>query len=179
MTTHGPAVTPRAETPHATEEGANRAAPTAVPLRPPGDHSTPHHTLSGAGTREPASDTFHGSIRRETSHWTDRPPPGAIPTFPTTNTPPHSLTHSDPSGHLHSRGHVHPDRTRIGGEDPAVNIDDWLPSLERASTWNGWSMTEKVMQLPGYVKGRALQEWSLLSPTVQQDYTAAIEALRS
>ena len=188
VTTHGPAVTPRAETPHAIEEGATCAAPTAVPLRPPGDHSipgTPHHTLSGAGTREPASgDTFHGSIRRETSHWTDRPPPGAIPTFPTTTTPPHSLTHSDPSGHLHSRGHVHPDRTRRGkappipffsGEDPAVNVDDWLPSLERASTWNGWSMIEKLMQLPGYLKGRALQEWSLLSPTVQQDYTAAID----
>ena len=192
VTTHGPAVTPRTETPHVTEEGATRAVPTAVPLRPPGDHSipgTPHRTLSGAGTREPATgDTFHGSIRRETSHWTDRPPPGAIPTFPTTTTPPHSLTHSDPSGHLHSGGHVHPDRTRRGkappipffsGEDPAVNVDDWLPSLERASTWNGWSMTEKVMQLPGYLKGRALQEWSLLSPTVQQDYTAAIEALRS
>ena len=28
-------------------------------------------------------------------------------------------------------------------------------------------------------KGRALQEWSLLSLTVQQDYTAAIDALRS
>ena len=190
MTTHGPAVPPRAETPHATEEGATSAAPTAVPLRPPGDHSipgTPHHTLSGAGTREPASgDTFHGLIRRETSHWTDRLPPGAIPTFPTT--PPHSLTHSDPIGHLHSRGHVHPDRMRRGnappipffsGEDPAVNVDDWLPSLERASTWNGWSMTEKVMQLPGYLKGRAVQEWSLLSPTAQQDYTAAIEAIRS
>jgi membrane protein required for beta-lactamase induction len=35
------------------------------------------------------------------------------------------------------------------------------------------------MQLPGYLKGRALQEWSLLGPTVQQDYTAAIDALRS
>ena len=35
------------------------------------------------------------------------------------------------------------------------------------------------MQLPGYLSGRALQEWCLLGPTVQQDYTNAIEALRS
>ena len=41
VTTHGPAVTPRTETPHVTEEGATRAVPTAVPLRPPGDHSMP------------------------------------------------------------------------------------------------------------------------------------------
>ena len=171
VTTHGPAVTPRAETPHATEEGATRATPTAIPLMPPGDHSipgTPHHTLSGAGTREPANgDTFHGSIRRETSHWTDRPPPGAIPTFPTTTTPPHSLTHSDPSGHLHSRGHIHPDRTRRGkappipffsGEDPAVNVGDHFVSQSQASTiqcdvrdpgdllqlWNAWPHGEEL-----------------------------------
>ena len=64
------------------------------------------------------------------------------------------------------------------GEDPAINVDDWLPSLERASSWNGWSTTEKLMQLPGYLKGRALQEWRLLSRSEQQDYTTAINALR-
>ena len=51
--------------------------------------------------------------------------------------------------------------------------------FERASAWNGWSVTEKLMQLPGYLKGRVLQEWRLLGPSVQRDYTAAIEALRS
>ena len=35
------------------------------------------------------------------------------------------------------------------------------------------------MQLPGHLKGRALQEWRLLEQTVQQDYRTAIEALRS
>ena len=35
------------------------------------------------------------------------------------------------------------------------------------------------MQLLGYLKGRALQEGSLLSPTVQQDYKAAVGALLS
>ena len=65
------------------------------------------------------------------------------------------------------------------GEDPAITVDNWLPSLERASTWNGWSMSEKLMQLPGYLRGRALQEWRLLGRTLQQDYEAAISALRS
>ena len=91
-------------------------------------------------------------------------------------------------GHPHYGEPVPSERTRKGrvppiqffsGEDPAVTVDDWLPSLERASTWNRWSVTEKLMQLPGHLKGRALQEWSLLSLTVQQDYTAAIDALRS
>ena len=67
----------------------------------------------------------------------------------------------------------------FSGKDPAVTVDDWLPSLEPASAWNGWSVTEKLMQLPGNLKGRTLQEWSLLGQTVQQDYTAAINALRS
>ena len=35
------------------------------------------------------------------------------------------------------------------------------------------------MQLPGYLRGRALQEWRLLHRTEQQDYPKAIEALRA
>ena len=66
----------------------------------------------------------------------------------------------------------------FSGEDPAITVDDWLLNLERAATWNRWSTTEKLMQLPGYLKGRALQEWRLLSQTEQEDYTIAIQALR-
>ena len=58
-------------------------------------------------------------------------------------------------------------------------MDDWLPSLERASDWNRWSATEKLMQLPGYLKGQARQEWRLLNPAEQQDFKAAINALRA
>ena len=67
----------------------------------------------------------------------------------------------------------------FSGEDPAITVDDWLPSLERASSWNGWSTSEKLMQLPGYLKGRALQEWRLLSQSEQNDFTAAVNALRA
>ncbi len=66
----------------------------------------------------------------------------------------------------------------FSGEDPAVLLDDWLPSLERASLWNGWSPKDKLMQSPGYLRGRALQEWRLLQSTEQQSYSPAIDALR-
>ena len=77
------------------------------------------------------------------------------------------------------RGRAPPPIEFFTGEDPSITVDDWLPSLERASDWNSWTATEKLMQLPGHLKGRALQEWRLLEQTVQQDYRTAIEALRS
>ena len=65
----------------------------------------------------------------------------------------------------------------FSGENPAIAVDDWLPSLEHASSWNGWSTSEKLMELPSYLKGRALQEWRLLSHSEQQDFTMAINTL--
>ena len=88
------------------------------------------------------------------------------------------LEHSAGSASVQQRRGRAPPIEFFSGEDPAITVDDWLPSLERASTWNGWSVTEKLMQLPGYLNGQALQEWRLLSQTEQQDYTMAIQALR-
>lgn len=65
------------------------------------------------------------------------------------------------------------------GEDPSILLDDWLPCLERAATWNEWTVDDKLMQLPGYLKGRALQEWRLLPRSEQQSYPVAVEALRA
>ena len=45
------------------------------------------------------------------------------------------------------------------GHNPEILLDDWLPVLQRAATWNGWTQQEHLIQLAG---GRALQEWSLL-----------------
>ena len=39
------------------------------------------------------------------------------------------------------------------GEDRRITFDDWLPILERAAIWNGWTQDELLMQLTGYLRG--------------------------
>ena len=63
-------------------------------------------------------------------------------------------------------------------ESTEVTFDDWLLTLERAATWNGWTSSEALMQLTGHLKGRALQEWKLLTSEHKISYQAAIKALR-
>ena len=88
--------------------------------------------------------------------------------------------HQQSSHTLQESGQSAPGKSStITGDDPVITLDDWLPSLERATTWNGWSMSEELMKLPGYLRGRALQEWRLLGRTLQQDYETAISALGS
>ena len=62
--------------------------------------------------------------------------------------------------------------------DPEVHLDDWLPSLSRAATWNKWFSEELLIQLAGHLKGRALQEWNLLGEDQISSYDIAIQALR-
>ena len=70
-----------------------------------------------------------------------------------------------------------PPVNEFSGEDPECPLDDWLPSLERAIAWNDWSEEERMIQLAGYLKGRALQEWNLLQPEERASFTRATEAL--
>ena len=64
------------------------------------------------------------------------------------------------------------------GEDSRITFDDWLPILERAATWNGWTQDELLMQLAGYLRGRALQEWKLLDAKAKTTYHSTVKALR-
>ena len=41
------------------------------------------------------------------------------------------------------------------GEGLASTLDDWLSSLQIATTWYGWSEDEKLMQFGGHLRGRA------------------------
>ena len=50
----------------------------------------------------------------------------------------------------------------FSGDDGVTHFDDWLLSLERASLWNAWTDEEKLLQLAGHLRGRALQEWNLI-----------------
>ena len=54
-----------------------------------------------------------------------------------------------------------PPVSQFSGEDLECQLDDWLPLLERASVWNAWTAEERLMQLAGHLKGRALQQYNL------------------
>lgn len=41
------------------------------------------------------------------------------------------------------------------GENTKTTLDDWLPSLKRAATWNEWTDSELLLQLAGHLRGRA------------------------
>ena len=66
----------------------------------------------------------------------------------------------------------------FSGEDEGVRVDEWLPTLLRASTWNKWSEEELLIQLAGHLNGRALQEWNLLPTDQKQTYEVAVSALQ-
>ena len=65
------------------------------------------------------------------------------------------------------------------GEGRSLKLDEWLPTFERAATWNAWTEDDKLLQLAGHLRGRALQEWSLLQETEKQTVASAVEALRN
>ena len=37
------------------------------------------------------------------------------------------------------------------GESPDILWEDWIPTLERAAVWNGWSEEEMLFQLAGHL----------------------------
>ena len=45
---------------------------------------------------------------------------------------------SEPQIRESRRGRA-PPVDKFTGKDPSVRLDDWLPGLNRASRWNGWS----------------------------------------
>lgn len=47
------------------------------------------------------------------------------------------------------------------GGDMNVRLEDWVPALERAAQWNGWTESEQLLQLAGHLLEKALQEWNL------------------
>ena len=67
-------------------------------------------------------------------------------------------TVSDPavlSSSRESRRGRAPPIDKFSAESPEVRLDDWLPSLQRAASWNKWTEEEQLIQLAGHLKGRA------------------------
>ena len=101
-----------------------------------------------------------------------------------------SLPHPPVGRHVISqREHPVPANVRRRGKAPPVEpftgekqdelLDDWLPTLKRAGVWNAWSNEELLMQLAGHLRGRALQEWNLLTPEEKSGWKNAVTALKS
>ena len=67
----------------------------------------------------------------------------------------------------------------FSGEAPDVLFEDWMPGLLRAAEWNGWSEHETLIQLAGHLRGRALQEWGLLTNGERKSLNEATAVLRS
>ena len=65
------------------------------------------------------------------------------------------------------------------GESPDVLFEDWVPALQRAADWNGWSEKEMLIQLAGHLRGRALQEWGLLSAHERESLEEATTILHN
>ena len=84
---------------------------------------------------------------------------------PVTVLPPSSpidRTDSVSAGNSYTRRGKAPPVDSFTGESPNILFEDWLPALQRAADWNRWSDEETLIQLAGYLRGRALQEWNLL-----------------
>ena len=61
-----------------------------------------------------------------------------------------------------------------------MTFDDWYPSLQRAAHRNQWTDQDTLIQLTGHLRGRALQEWTLLRETEKGTLgEAAVTSLQS
>ena len=66
---------------------------------------------------------------------------------------------SQPAGLRAHRGKVPPVDPFT---DPEIQLENCLPSLQRASAWNVWMEDDHLMQLAGHFRGRTRLEWSPL-----------------
>ena len=61
------------------------------------------------------------------------------------------------------------------GESSDVLWEDWLPTLEQTATWNDLTENEKLLQLAGHLRGKAAQEWALLSTANKSTFAIALD----
>ena len=91
----------------------------------------------------------------------------------------HTVSPTPATGLTTKRSGKAPPIEWFSGDSYEVLFDDWLPSLERTAEWNGWSESDKLLQLAGHLKGKALQEWMLVDQKEKSSYVTATAALRS
>ena len=59
-----------------------------------------------------------------------------------------------------------------------IHLHNWLPSLQPAANWNGWTEEEQLIQFAGHLKGRALAEWNLLTAEETRTVEEAAKSMR-
>ena len=124
--------------------------------------------LSEAGRRSPS----------EAGRRSESPTRESDPHEPVSGNASHGGGLARTTGHKPRRGKA-PPVDAFTGEEPEIRLDDWLPSLKRAATWNEWMEGELLLQLAGHLRGRALQEWGLLDDTSKATYETAVESLHT
>lgn len=67
----------------------------------------------------------------------------------------------------------------FSGESNEVQLGDWLPVLEWAASWNEWSESDKLLQLAGHLRRKALQEWGLIGEADKTTFKEAVNTLRT
>ena len=121
---------------------------------------------------------------------------GSVATDPAVHDPPSTMPTTDPLPPVRPPASVTPSSSsssatqpRRWGKAPPVDmftgdnlelrLEDWLPTLERASTWNNWTPEELLIQFAGHLRGRAFQEWNLMSADDKASYESAIQVLKT
>ena len=113
-----------------------------------------------AGSRAPFTPPSHS----DSDEGSPSVPPGETPTLMLLEPP-------------RRRGKAPPVDQYTGG-DPNIRFDNWLPALQRAARWNGWTDEEMLIQLAGHLRGKALQEWNVLVEAGKATFEKAVVALR-
>ena len=90
-----------------------------------------------------------------------------------------TVSSHSPFGQLMQQRGKAPPVDPFTAEDKELRFDDWVPILERATTRNNWSEEEKLIQLAGHLRNKALQEWNLMSSQEKGNYHLAIATLRT
>jgi len=106
--------------------------------------------LTGSGVEEPEGSIVHAE---------EHTPPPAL----------HQVAH-------HGKA---PPVDSFTGKNADFRLEDWLPTLERASFWNCWTDEELLLQFAGHLRGWALQKWNLLRVGDKQSFKAATQALQN
>ena len=51
--------------------------------------------------------------------------------------------------------------------------------FKRVANWNGWGEQDKLLQLAGHLRGKAQQEWSLLSDSHKSTFATATAEMQN